>query len=44
MQKDTVAFIDLDGTISDQYLWQALFAHHLKKHFNRLMSLTIILF
>jgi putative phosphoserine phosphatase/1-acylglycerol-3-phosphate O-acyltransferase len=36
------AFIDLDGTLSDQYLWQALFTHHRKNRFKRLTLYAFI--
>jgi HAD superfamily hydrolase (TIGR01490 family) len=42
--KDTAVFIDLDGTLCDQYLWQALFAHHIKNHFKRAMMYAFIAF
>ena len=44
MIKDTAAFIDLDGTLCDQYLWQALFAHHRKNHFKRRSMYAFIAF
>jgi HAD superfamily hydrolase (TIGR01490 family) len=34
-KNNIAAFIDLDGTLCDQYLWQALFAHHRNNHFKR---------
>ena len=44
MIKDTAAFIDLDGTLCDQYLWQALFAHHRLIRFNRRAMYAFIAF
>jgi len=44
LNKDTAVFIDLDGTLCDQYLWQALFAHHRKNHFNRGIMYAFIAF
>lgn len=35
MIKDTAAIIDLDSTLSDLHLWQALFAYRRKNRFNR---------
>jgi HAD superfamily hydrolase (TIGR01490 family) len=35
-ESKTAAFIDLDGTLCETYLWQALFAHHKQKRFKRL--------
>ena len=43
-RKDTAAFIDLDGTLCDQYLWQALFAHHNQKRFKRRTMYAFIAF
>lgn len=44
MIKETAVFIDLDGTLCDQYLWQALFAHHRKNQFNRGIMYAFIAF
>jgi HAD superfamily hydrolase (TIGR01490 family) len=43
--KNTVAaFIDLDGTLYDGYLWQALFRHHKQFCFKRAALYTFIAF
>jgi HAD superfamily hydrolase (TIGR01490 family) len=33
--KNAAAFIDLDGTLCEIYLWQGLFAHHVQTRFKR---------
>ena len=33
--KNAAAFIDLDGTLCEIYLWQGLFAHHYQNRFKR---------
>jgi len=38
------AFIDLDGTLCDIFLWQALFAHHRRNRFKRLAMFRFIAF
>jgi HAD superfamily hydrolase (TIGR01490 family) len=38
------AFIDLDGTLYDGYLWQALFRHHKQFRFKRAALYTFIAF
>jgi HAD superfamily hydrolase (TIGR01490 family) len=44
MIMETAVFIDLDGTLCDKYLWQALFAHHRINRFNRRTLFAFIAF
>jgi HAD superfamily hydrolase (TIGR01490 family) len=40
--KNTAAFIDLDGTLCEIYLWQGLFAHHVQTRFKRVALYSFI--
>jgi HAD superfamily hydrolase (TIGR01490 family) len=43
-RNDIAAFIDLDGTLCDIYLWQALFSHHRQLRFKRAALYAFIAF
>lgn len=44
LRYDTAAFVDLDGTLCDIYLWQALFRHHRQLCFKRAAMVAFIAF
>ena len=43
-KKDVAAFIDLDGTLCEIFLWQALFRHHQQLRFKRATLFAFIAF
>lgn len=43
-KSNVAAFIDLDGTLCDIYLWQALFSHHRQLRFKRASLYAFIAF
>ena len=43
-KSNIAAFIDLDGTLCDIFLWQALFRHHQQLHFKRATMVAFIAF
>ncbi|HEY5672055.1 MAG TPA: HAD-IB family hydrolase [Anaerolineales bacterium] len=44
LKNDVAAFIDLDNTLYTKFLWQALFAHHRRNRFKRLVVARFVAF